>query len=138
MSLLTKYFKLAWRDQILLIKTLFIMIKIRSMLWLMPFSNIQKSFSKIKVTGKRDKTVCDLSWSLKAVSHYFPGSTCLSNALTGYILLSKHGYAGLVKIGVGKSVEGEFEAHAWLEYGDRIIIGESEKEYVPLFDLMKE
>ena len=132
---LTKYFKLPRKNQILLIKTLLTLVKVRLMLWFMSFHHIQKYFSNIRVTEKRDKTVCELSWSLKVVSHYLPGTTCLTNALAGYILLSKHGYSSLVKIGVGKSDEGEFEAHAWLEYGDRIIIGESEKEYVPLFDL---
>jgi hypothetical protein len=43
----------------------------------------------------------------------------------------------MIKIGVGKSFEGEFEAHAWLEYADEVVIGESEKEYIPILDLKK-
>lgn len=134
MTSLTTLFKLSWKDYKLLIHTLFIMIKVRLMLWFMPFSHIQKSFSNLIPSGDRDITVCRLNWSLKVVSHYMPGTTCLTNALAGYSLLSKHGYSSIVKIGVGKSEEGEFEAHAWLEYGDGVVIGESEKEYVPLLD----
>ena len=40
-----------------------------------------------------------------------------------------------IKIGVGKDINGEFEAHAWLEYAGKVVVGESEKEYVPLTDL---
>lgn len=135
MTIISKFLNLPWRTQKLLFKTLSVMVKVRLMLWFMSFPSIQRSFSKIKVSGKKDRKVCDLSWSLKAVSYYMPWSTCLTDALAGYILLSQYGYASLIKIGVEKSAEGEFEAHAWLEYKDRIIIGNSEKEYVPLFDL---
>lgn len=134
MTALTSFLKLPAKDKKLLLETLFLMIQVRLMLWILPFSRIKTSFTEEKVTGDRDVTVCTLSWSLKVISHYMPGSTCLTNALTGHRLLSKHGYNGLIKIGVGKSAEGEFEAHAWLEFKDRVIIGESETEYVMLYD----
>lgn len=76
-----------------------------------------------------------IRWAVNAVSIYLPGSTCLTRALTGYKLLANND--SQVKIGVGKGSKGEFEAHAWLEYDDQVIIGESEKEYVHLFDLSK-
>ena len=135
MSIFTTFFKLSWKDQRLLFEALFVMIKVRLMLWVMSFYSIQKSFSKIEVSSKRDRTICELKWSIKIVSQQMPRSTCLTNALSGYILLSKHGYASLIKIGVGKSIDDEFEAHAWLEYDGNVIIGESEKGYVTLFDL---
>lgn len=134
MAALDGFLKLSWNDRVLLFKILLLMVKVRIILWLMPFNRIQESFKQIKPSSERGETICKLSWSLKVIAHYFPGSKCLINALTGYLLLSEHGYDSLVKIGVGKSAEGEFEAHAWLEYKDRVVIGESEKEYVPLFD----
>jgi len=134
MTPLTTLFKLSWNDFKLLVNTLLLMIKVRLMLWVMPFSRIQKLYSNVTISGDKDITICRISWSLKIVAHYMPGTTCLANALAGYSLLSKHGYSGIIKIGVGKSDEGEFEAHAWLEYGKRVVIGESEKEYMPLLD----
>lgn len=128
------FFKLPNRDKTLLLKTLFLMIKVRLMLWVLPFSSIQKSVTDVKPTNKENITLNNLIWAVNVSSHYVPRATCLTNALTGYSLLSQHGYTSLIKIGVGKSFEGEFEAHAWLEYKDKVVIGESEKEYVSLFD----
>ncbi len=103
------------------------------MLWIMPFQCIQRSLPLVNPV-KNDISVSKLVWSVKMTSQFVPGTTCLTNALTGYSLLSKHGYFSLINIGVEKSSEGKFEAHAWLEYENKVVIGESEKEYVPLFD----
>ena len=110
------------------------MIKIRLMLWIMPFPSIKKSFTNSKNVGSGDASFRDLIWAVQVSSHFVPRATCLTNALTGYSLLSQYGYPSLVKIGVGRSREGEFEAHAWLEYEDEVVIGESEEKYVPLYD----
>lgn len=104
----------------------------------MPFRTIQKSLTKVEPTATDGTTINNLIWSVKVASHYVPGATCLTNALTGYSLFSQYGYPSLVKIGVDKSTEGEFEAHAWLEYRGRVVIGESEKDYVPLIDFKAE
>ena len=72
---------------------------------------------------------------MQTVSNYIPQATCLTKALTAQKLLKKYGYHSQIKIGVGKDIKGEFEAHAWLEYAGKVVLGESEKEYVPLIDL---
>jgi len=72
---------------------------------------------------------------VQTVSNYIPQATCLTKALTAQKLLKKYGYISQIKIGVNKDVEGQFEAHAWLEYAGKVVIGESEKEYIPLIDL---
>lgn len=137
MTVLTNFLKLPGSDKRLLLYTLFLMVKVRLMLWVLPFPRIQRSFTKFEPV-RSDIPVSRLTWSVRAVSQYVPGATCLTNALTSYLLLSKYGYPSLVKIGVGKSAEGEFEAHAWLEYDGEVVLGESEKDYVPLFDFQKD
>ncbi len=132
------FFKLSGDKQRILLKTLFLMVKVRLMLWFMSFPRIRSSFKNIEPTTTDKAAVTNLIWSLKVASHYVPRSTCLTNALTGYSLFSQYGYSSQVKIGVGKSSEGEFEAHAWLEHNGRVVIGESEKEYVPLLDFKGE
>lgn len=136
MTVLTTFLRLPGNHKKLLVDTLCLMFRIRLMVWIMPFSRIQRSLTGVS-TIKRDIPVSKLVWSVKVVSNYVPRTTCLTNALTGYCLLSQHGYPSLVKIGVGRSAEGEFEAHAWLEHGGNVVIGQSEKEYVPLFDMRK-
>lgn len=113
------------------------MSKIRIILWIFPFKYIQESMQKPPKNKAKNNNIKveHVRWALNTVSIYLPGSTCLTLALTGYKLLAKND--SQVKIGVGKGSKGEFEAHAWLEYDDQVVIGESEKEYVHLFDLSK-
>jgi len=83
---------------------------IRIMLWLFSFNRIEiivKGFSKVKPVS----------------------STSLRQ-----ILLARYGYSSLVKIGVSRS-KGEFEAHAWLEHGDEVVLGESERDFVPIMNV---
>ena len=114
-------------------ETIFLMLKVRLMLWLIPFSRIQNSLKGINII-KNEIPVFKLIWAVKVASNYLPSATCLTNALTGYSLLLRYGYPSLVKIGVGKSAGG-FEAHAWLEYNGKVVIGESEKNYISIFDI---
>lgn len=127
MTVLTSFLRLPGSDKRLLLYTLFLIVKVRLMLWVLPFTRIQRSFTKFE-SVRSDIPVSRLTWSVRMTSRYVPGATCLTKALTGYLLLSKHGYHSMIKIGVGKSAEGEFEAHAWLEYDCEVVLGESEKD----------
>jgi hypothetical protein len=84
---------------------------------------------------KNNIPVHKLIWAVQTISNYIPQATCLTKALTAQKLLKKYGYSSQIKIGVGKNINGEFEAHAWVEYDGKVVVGESEKEYVPLIDL---
>jgi len=136
MKTLTNFLKLPWIDKKLILKTLFLMIFVRLLLWTIPFPYIQRNIKKISnKTSKNDISVEKIIWAVQVVSLYLPRTTCLTTALTAHILLSRENYPSQIKIGVGKDAEGQFEAHAWLEHDDTVIIGESEKDYVPLLDL---
>lgn len=54
------------------------------------------------------------------------GGTCLVRALALQRLLSLHGHASELRIGVGHTEAG-FEAHAWLVDGDTILEGAGEE-----------
>ena len=68
------------------------------------------------------------------MSDYVPRATCLTQAITAQILLYRHNHPSKLKIGVLKN--DDFEAHAWLEINDKIVLGESEKKYIPILDLI--
>lgn len=130
----TSFLKLSFRDKKLIFKTVVLMFQVKFMLWFYSFKDIKKSYEKAENSDKKDVNISKLIWALKMVKQLLPGITCLNGALAGYYLLLDHGYSGQVKIGVGKSISGDFEAHAWLEYNGETIVGESEKYYVPLYD----
>ena len=57
---------------------------------------------------------------------------CLVQALAAKRWLSRHGVATTLTLGVSKDMRGEFEAHAWLAAGTRIVTGGDISGYVPL------
>jgi hypothetical protein len=48
---------------------------------------------------------------------------CLTRALVAQLLLARRYYLTTLRLGVGRSPDGRFEAHAWLERADEIVIG---------------
>ena len=75
-----------------------------------------------------------ISWAVRAASRFIPGgSNCLLRALATQSMLGRFGYRSELRIGVRKADEGGIAAHAWLESGGAVVIGEFElEEYVPL------
>ncbi|MBZ2166319.1 lasso peptide biosynthesis B2 protein [Methanobacterium sp. VT] len=108
---------------------------IRLSLSLFSFSKVKKISKRISRPNHKQKdsiTIEDIIWSVRVVSPYVPKATCLTQAITGQIILSRYNHPSKLKIGVIK--EEEFEAHAWLEIDDQIVLGESEKEYKPILE----
>jgi hypothetical protein len=93
--------------------------------------SISKQFLKHNKNHKNIPTTEDILWSVKVASLYV-GSTCLIQATTAQILLSKYHYSSKLKIGVIKT--DEFQAHAWIEMNDKVVLGDSEQRYVSILD----
>jgi hypothetical protein len=53
-------------------------------------------------------------------------ASCLTQALAGWIMLTRHGVVGRIRIGVASPEDLGFKAHAWLEVGGRVILGDIE------------
>lgn len=101
------------------------------MIWLFSFSTVQRKVQNIATkypSSNHTITASRLRILIVAASRYVPKATCLVQALAGHILFSKYGYNTSIKIGV-LTENGEFEAHAWLEHGEKVVLGESEKNY---------
>lgn len=64
-----------------------------------------------------------LAWAVTVASRFVPGATCLPQALAGKALFRLEGYAADVHVGVARTPDGQFQAHAWLESGGRVVIG---------------
>jgi hypothetical protein len=75
----------------------------------------------------------EIAWAVKAASVRIPGATnCLVRALALKYLLNLFGHESRLRIGAGHPEDGRFEAHAWVESGGRILIGEFDRgHYAP-------
>ena len=75
-----------------------------------------------------------IAWAVRAASKGVPRATCLTQALAAQVLFARHAHAVDLKIGVAKGDAGGLEAHAWLEHGGRVVVGNVRDlgRYVPL------
>jgi hypothetical protein len=67
-----------------------------------------------------------ISWAIGAAGRVVPGSTCLAEALAAQAIMRRYGYYPVIRVGVRKSKDGDFDAHAWVESGKKIVAGGSE------------
>ena len=136
MEVIHSFLKLSFEDKFILIKSFFLLWIIRVMLWILPFSVIQKIANRFTIVSGEFHSIPleKLTWAVAVMSRYVPNATCLTRALTAQILLAGQNYNSNLKIGVYKG-NGEFEAHAWLESDNKIVLGESETEFVPILNI---
>ncbi|HXS15590.1 MAG TPA: lasso peptide biosynthesis B2 protein, partial [Polyangiaceae bacterium] len=65
----------------------------------------------------------ELIWAVEAAGRRVPRDIkCLPRALALQRMLRRRGAAAEVRFGA-RRVDGEFRAHAWLEYGGTVILG---------------
>ncbi|MGB9980265.1 lasso peptide biosynthesis B2 protein [Methanobacterium sp.] len=132
--------KFNFGDTYFLFKTLFLLWVVRIMLWILPFSAIQKIVNRITVISDErinyeKSSIEKITWAVIVASKYVPMCTCLTRALTAQVLLARQNYPSIIKLGVTKGSNGQLDAHAWLEVNDKIVLGESDIEYIPILNL---
>jgi hypothetical protein len=108
---------------------------VRLALWIVPFARLRRAVVSLAHPRSRRASrysAEQLSWAVRAVSQYVPRATCLTQALVLHILLRREGLQSRIRIGVSKDA-GHFEAHAWVESQDRVVIGDSGlQRYTPM------
>jgi hypothetical protein len=129
MKIIRGYLGLPKQKKNLILKSVFLTFLIRLSLYFFNFSKIDRYAKKIHKSNKKN-SIEDVLWSVKTASNIVPGTTCLTTAMTGHILLSIYNYSSYIRLGVKN--EDKFEAHAWLEINNKIVLGELDTEYVPL------
>jgi hypothetical protein len=133
MRRLRRFVSLSPSEQQLLLRAAFLAGSIRVGLWLLPFRIVQRFAFGAKAKRNTNLPVDQVVWAVRAVSRCNPGATCLTQALTAQALLIQSGHQSHVEIGVTKSDDSRFEAHAWVIFGDRVLIGGPEVDrYTPL------
>ena len=65
-----------------------------------------------------------VAWAVSKVSGHFPFTVnCFPQALAAHVILTKKGVPSRIQIGVARGENGDFEAHAWVESRNQIVIG---------------
>ena len=128
---------LPWTEWLFLIQAAILLPAVVLGLKLLPFKTL------LALLQRRGTVVCDAwgkgivnpdraAYLIDMVSRYHVlKPTCLQKALILYGLLRRKGVEVELMIGVTK-IKGALEAHAWLEYHQRVILGGPVERYAPL------
>jgi hypothetical protein len=142
MGRLRRFSRLSGIERRLLLKAAFLLVVVRLGLWLLPFDTLQRVLISIsegpaKLRDTDHVSVGEVTWAVEKAGRFMPrAATCLSLALTAQVLLLRRGHEAVVHIGVAKGGAEQFLAHAWVESGGKIVIGDHELErYTPMASL---
>jgi hypothetical protein len=129
MGLRAKFLRLPGSERRLVLSAALTVALVRLELWTLPLATVRRRVGK---SGLRRHTALPsrpaaerISWAVAAAARFVPGaSNCLVRALAAEAMLGRFGYHSQLKIGVGKTAAGQFEAHAWLESEGQTLIGQ--------------
>ena len=146
MGRLRKLRELTWGERCLLASAFVLVASIRIALWLFPFRTLRPALARLASNAAPRryplaKPVERVPWAVAVAAAYVPDATCLVQALAGQILFARYGEESKLHIGVAREERAGVRAHAWLDHGGRVVIGNSSlgdwtlEDFVPLFGL---
>jgi hypothetical protein len=104
---------------------------VRAGMRLVSFETLRRYLSRlargrsVRETPADQAEIDTIVWSLQTAGRTLPpAGRCLIEALAGHVLLGRKGLATDLRIGVARDADGAFKAHAWLERGGNIVLGE--------------
>jgi hypothetical protein len=95
-------------------------------LWIAPFPRVLQ-WVQFCASHLRSSQLLDSAGVVRSIRRALPftlRASCLTQALAGWIMLNRHGTESRVKIGVASPGQRGFSAHAWLESGGQVILGD--------------
>src|SRR5262245_17094828 len=135
MKPLRKFFRLPRGERWLLIKAALLLGLIRIGLRLLSLRFLKQLLDSASKRRAANQFSSDrIVWAVTAASRYVLGDKpCLTQALAAQVLLKRRGYAANLRIGVSRTEGKQLQAHAWVESGDRVVVGGGDlSRYSPL------
>lgn len=120
---LKKFLSLEPEDQRILAYALCLVVFARLILWLVPFAMVQRRLSA-HITRRNIPPRHDREYFMKSIERsakLVPGATCLTQSLAARLLLARAGFDATLRFGVRRNATGDFEAHAWVESGGKVV-----------------
>jgi len=128
---LRKFVALSWGERFLLLEAFYYLGWARFTLLRVPFKQIAprlgKQLKKEEIPNLDTppiKLANQVGWAVDIMSRRTPWeSACLAQAMAGKFMLRRRGLSSLLYLGTKKDEFGEFIAHAWLQNGNKILLG---------------
>jgi hypothetical protein len=136
------FFGYSASKRLLVVRATSMAFAVRCALWIVP-SRVVLRLVEARVRrqlarppGRERFTAGTLAWGVRIAARRVPHATCLTQGLVMRLLLAENGIQSILRIGVGRNEKGKFDAHAWVEIEEGVIIGgEQMHRFVPLPDL---
>jgi hypothetical protein len=132
-----RFVRLSRVDRSLLTRSVVLVAVARLALWVLPFNVARRLLAR--GTTRRSQTASAtperIGWAVSVAKHFVPKGNCLPQALAAESLLLRFGHPVEFRIGVMKTGRDRLEAHAWVESGGRLVVGDLPQglsEYSPL------
>ncbi len=129
MKKIQKLMHLAPSERYLLVKAFLLLNSVRIGFLFLKFPPLQRILGKIgKAPAHRSAesviSIDRIVWAVDTSTRFSPGDAkCLARALTTQTLMQQQGYDSQLRIGVIHQPTEEFQAHAWIEYQGKIVVG---------------
>jgi hypothetical protein len=123
-SPLRQFLRLPARDRSLLARSFFLVGVARLTLWELPFSVARRMLARRPRRSTAQAPIEKIGWAISVAKRFVPRGDCLPQALAAESLLMRDGYPVELRIGVVKRAHGRLEAHAWVESGGRLVVGD--------------
>lgn len=130
MRILRSFLRLSRGQRRALLRATGLVSIVRVALRVLPFERLRRMLSRFAhappdVSPATQPEIDTIVWSLSAAGRTLPDAgRCLIEALAGHVLLARRGVPTDLRIGVARDPDGTFKAHAWLERGDRVVVGQ--------------
>ena len=112
------------RDRALLARSFFLVGVARLTLWVLPFNVARRMLARRPRRSTSNATIEKIGWAVSVAKRFVPRGDCLPQALAAESLLLRDGYPVELRIGVLKRDHGRLEAHAWVESGGQVVVGD--------------
>ena len=120
---ISRFLRLSATERRLLVQSALLLWAIRAGLALLPLQRVLRILARLShETGHA--SISTITWAVDAATRHLSPSTCLTRALATQVLLVRNGHPASLHIGVAKEAGGKLEAHAWVESGGTIVLGE--------------
>lgn len=121
-----RFFQLTRPEKVIFFRALQLLVYFRLSLKYRPlpkiFSEVEKKSNTAAPQSQPALPLLRISHLITVCSRYIPYSTCFSKALAGKVIFSEIGYSVDLHIGVNKTEDSAFAAHAWLSFENKVVL----------------
>jgi hypothetical protein len=131
MRALRRFLSLSWPDRLLLLEAAVYLGAARVALLSIPFRLIAVHLGRQVSPDEAPRRPSSapaaarkIAWAVEVMGHHTPwDSACLARAIAGKFMLRRRGLSSWLFLGTMKDPGGDLKAHAWLRYGNEVLLG---------------